>query len=407
MFYLGCWSLDVAHSSTNASSSHSPAVTKTLQISRFQSLRICPQLCLFSSISSQRCAFRRLIPPTCCAVVLSSVMMLFRSIQFSLRRIAILFLLSVAALVLYLALAITHATTTATDVSDFVKKLLPAGNCLCQSSTVFDCRLSGLDLLRCSNGIPSDSMPDPNRGGWKYQHERDSINFGLSSEQCDIAFPGLFDEVHRAVDFRRDQGSNISLADLDAIEAGRGTTRALIANGKLRVLGAMHPDEIQRKKGLAILYSINRAIAVDGRATPDTEFIFSIDDMVENPSQPIWTVARRSQDHNLWLMPDFGYWSWDVQDLGTLTDVTEQIIMNEALTEWATKHQKLVWRGQLQMLPKLRRALLDASRGKTWSEVEALIPDLSPENYISAADQCRYMFIAHAEGKVYLPELLY
>jgi hypothetical protein len=236
-------------------------------------------------------------------------------------------------------------------------------------------------------------------GGWKFQHQRDSLNFGLTGEQCEIAFPGLFEEIYRAVGFRRDQGSNVSLADLDAIEAGRGTTRAMIVDGKLRVLEAMHPDEIQRKKGLAILYSINRAISIDGRTTPDIEFVFSIDDMVENPRQPIWTVSRRSQDHNLWLMPDFGFWSWDVQDLGTISDIIEQIIMNEAVTEWGAKHQKLVWRGQLQMLPRLRRALLDASRGKAWSEVKALIPGLSG-NYIGAADQCRYMFIAHAEGKL-------
>jgi hypothetical protein len=28
-----------------------------------------------------------------------------------------------------------------------------------------------------------------------------------------------------------------------------------------------------------------------------------------------------------------------------------------------------------------------------------LLPEHSPENYIGAADQCKYMFVAHAEGE--------
>ena len=326
--------------------------------------------------------------------------MLVKNFQFRLRRIAIVAvtsLLVVATLVAYLILAITHATKTSTDISEFLNKLLPAGNCLCQSSTVFDCRLSNQDVQRSKSGLhtePTESI----EGEWQFQHGRDSLNFGLSYERCNTAFPGLFEEIHRAVGFRSDRQSNVSAADLDEIQAGRGTTRAMIIDGKLRVLDAKHPDETQRKKGLAILYSIYRAISIDGRTFPNIEFVFSIDDMVENPRQPIWAIARRSQDRNLWLMPDFGFWSWDLQDIGTLDDVTEQIVRDEAAIGWSGKIQRLVWRGQLQMLPKLRRALLNASKGKPWSEIEALIPELSPENYIGAADQCKFMFIAHAEG---------
>jgi hypothetical protein len=60
-----------------------------------------------------------------------------------------------------------------------------------------------------------------------------------------------------------------------------------------------------------------------------------------------------------------------------------------------------MWRGKPHMLPKLRLALLDTSKGKSWSDVEALVPvgpGLSSENYVSAADQCKYMFLVHAEG---------
>jgi Glycosyl transferase family 90 len=178
-------------------------------------------------------------------------------------------------------------------------------------------------------------------------------------------------------------------------------TRAMIVGGKLRILESKHMDDDHRKKGLAILHSIYRSIFTDGRPIPNIEFIFSIEDMVKHPTQPLWTLSRRSQDHNLWLMPDFGFWSWDMQDLGTIDDVVEQVTRFEASTDWASKIQKLVWRGKPQMLPKLRRALIDASKDKSWGDVAGLIPGPSPipENYISAADQCKYMFLAHAEGE--------
>lgn len=65
-------------------------------------------------------------------------------------------ILPVTALIAYLVLAIIHATKTATDISEFVKKLLPAGNWLCQSSTFFDSTLSRLDEQRIKNGLHTE-----------------------------------------------------------------------------------------------------------------------------------------------------------------------------------------------------------------------------------------------------------
>jgi hypothetical protein len=53
-----------------------------------------------------------------------------KNFQFRLPRIAnlaIVSILPVAALVSYVVFAIIHATNTATDISEFVKKLLVAG----------------------------------------------------------------------------------------------------------------------------------------------------------------------------------------------------------------------------------------------------------------------------------------
>jgi hypothetical protein len=69
---------------------------------------------------------------------------------------------------------------------------------------------------------------------------------------------------------------------------------------------------------------------------------------------------------------------------------------------WAQKERKLVWRGKLSFAPKTRRALLDIVRGRSWGDVKEL--DWSrKDNFLSMEDHCRYMFIAHVEGKCHQP----
>ena len=161
-----------------------------------------------------------------------------------------------------------------------------------------------------------------------------------------------------------------------------------------------HTDH--RKKALATLYSIYRAISASPERynLPNIEFVFSIDDMVGSLgditgelTHPLWVLARRSRDENLWLVPDFGFWSWNVDGVGPYESVATEIVYHEQYEAWEDKEKKLVWRGKLSYAPKLRRALAEAAKGKPWSAVSG-----RHEDYMSPADQCRYMFIAHAEG---------
>jgi hypothetical protein len=61
---------------------------------------------------------------------------------------------------------------------------------------------------------------------WSFDTLRDANNYGLSSEQCDRAFPGLFDEIDRVVRQRR--GKRITRAELTRDQWPAGTVRALI-----------------------------------------------------------------------------------------------------------------------------------------------------------------------------------
>ena len=112
-------------------------------------------------------------------------------------------------------------------------------------------------------------------------------------------------------------------------------------------------------------------------------------------------------------MPDFAFWSWRVKGTGPLSSVVAELADREANEPLEVQEQKLFWRGRISASPKLRRGLIDAAGNKPWSAVRALefptnVHTTSKgENYMSAADQCKYRFIAHAEGRSYSGSLKY
>ena len=170
--------------------------------------------------------------------------------------------------------------------------------------------------------------------------------------------------------------------------------------------------EDHRKKVVATLSSIFRSMTAipDRRDLPNIEFAFTIEDMADEPGHPLWVLTRRAQDQQVWLMPDFGFWSWNVQGIGPYTQVVSEIKEREVDSHWEQKQKKLVWRGKPSFSPKLRRALLDVARGKSWADVRALRwqdTESMSHDFISSVDQCQYMFIAHVEGRSYSASLKY
>lgn len=161
-------------------------------------------------------------------------------------------------------------------------------------------------------------------------------------------------------------------------------------------------DNVNREKAVSALATLHRALvsAPDHGSVPNIEFVFTVEDLPAQPQKPLWVLARRANDDDLWLIPDFGFWSWDMEQLGALSEVAAEAIQRESVEPWDLKQEKLVWRGKLNFAPKLRRALLDAARGKSWSDVGQVRwgdPDFKA-HFVGPVDQCNYMFIAHAEG---------
>ena len=294
------------------------------------------------------------------------------------------------------------------DIHPLLTQLIPAGHCACQTSTVFQCS----SCLEPQNA----TIPGPPKSTWKFQYGRDDKNEGLSQGQCDVAFPGLYEDINLGKRYWGDAG-NITASEIDKIKLVNGMTRAMIYNGQLYIIATKSKAEDHRRKIVAALSSIHRALAgyPERRSLPNLEFVFSIEDKAEDVNgvdHPIWVLARKATEEKLWLMPDFGYWAWDNMinnennEIGPYDEVVEKAMEVEADLPFLRKEPKLVWRGKLSFAPKLRRALLDKARGHEWSDVKEVNWNVR-QNYLTLEDHCKYQFIAHAEGRSYSASLKY
>ncbi|KAL2821858.1 glycosyl transferase family 90-domain-containing protein [Aspergillus cavernicola] len=281
-------------------------------------------------------------------------------------------------------------------------QLIPAGHCACETATVFECST----CLTCSHKELSATPAET----WEFDYKRDGQNAGLSRSQCDAAFPGLIEDVVRAGTYWRKQGG-LSSVELDEIPLRLGMGRARIARGELYVIAFRAHGEDHRRKILATLSAIHRALVTDPNRTtrPEIEFVFSVEDKLEdvaNAHDPVWTMARTADEEAAWLMPDFGYWAWD--HLHTAIGPYDQVVERAAQYDipWEGKQHQLVWRGKPSFAPKLRRALMDATRDQPWADVQP-VDWHEQSNVLRMEDHCKYMFIAHVEGRSYSASLKY
>jgi hypothetical protein len=66
--------------------------------------------------------------------------------------------------------------------------------------------------------------------GWRYEFPRDASNYGLSSQQCDAAFPGFYGDIESAVASRK--GDPIRLEELE-IKDDQCLVRVLIYDSEV------------------------------------------------------------------------------------------------------------------------------------------------------------------------------
>lgn len=164
----------------------------------------------------------------------------------------------------------------------------------------------------------------------------------------------------------------------------------------------------------ATLHSLNRALMSfpDRHNLPSIEFIFTTEDFAGNNqnNKPIWAYSKRDEDESIWLMPDFGYWSWPEVKIGPYKDIRRRIsaiddgdiTTNTPPLPFKNKKKQLVWRGSLATNPELRSKFLKSSLGHSWASVRVIDWDDENDlrfNLLPMEEHCRYMFLAHTEGR--------
>lgn len=230
--------------------------------------------------------------------------------------------------------------------------------------------------------------------GWSFDYRRDSNNYGLTATQCADAFPLLYQEVDRAVNYERRSG-NVTEKDVEDAWFQNEAVKVLIYENQLHIINAHGVwTDHNRLRSLATLSALNRALASYHGQLPNVEFTIAIRD---NPTGHALAYTRLSNQENLWLMPGYGFWSSPSSGLRSYAAFRSIPISRE--TDFLDKFQKLIWRGaqNISAGARIRNALIKESNGADWSDVKAIDwknETSVREDFVLMEDHCEYMFAA-------------
>ncbi|KAM3416276.1 hypothetical protein BST61_g7882 [Cercospora zeina] len=256
---------------------------------------------------------------------------------------------------------------------------------------------------------PRPAPPRPQATqSWTYAYREHGRNFGLTEEQCGAAFPDLFKEIDRAVEYRKTVAGNITQDETSVDWKEDGIVKAQIYENQLYILDPRGiTDGNTRPRALATLNSLHRAVSASPTMLPNIEFSFVVHDFALDfwhpGNQTTWAYTRKTDQPSLWLMPDFGLWGWPDVGLRSYQELQSVLERTESLFE--DKVPKLVWRGSLDVGSKeVRQGLVDHSKDQPWADVKALHwddPADIEQNLLTMQDHCAYQFVAQTEGNSY------
>ncbi|RAH54579.1 endoplasmic reticulum-resident kdel protein [Aspergillus piperis CBS 112811] len=289
----------------------------------------------------------------------------------------------------HMKLSAFHIITLADkdNIHPLLNQLIPAGHCACHTAAIFEynsclqypAQLPFHDIASSSSAPPTQTFFDP-------------LEYSYNKTQCTTLFPGLFEDSIRAQSFWTAR-HGIKRADINNIKMVDGMARVAIYQGRLYILRSLAKGEDHHRKILGILASLHHALvsAPQLAVILNTEIIFSIENKLKDvagPDHPLWILARKATEESVWLMPDFGFWSWGHIDtqIGPYDEVVKH--MEEHELPWDEKENKLVWRGKLSFAPKLQHALLEIARNYTWENMKE-IKWKNKANYLSIDNHCQ------------------
>ena len=154
---------------------------------------------------------------------------------------------------------------------------------------------------------------------------------------------------------------------------------------------------------MSVLSSINRAISSSREDIPNIEFVLSVNDIPEDPyvGHPMWTLTRRFDQESFWLMPDFGFWSWEIDQVGEYESVRDK--MSSVETSFSQKIPQAVWIGATKTNP-VRSKLMQVTKDQTWADVKevrwsgrGMLSGATLRDVLPTWELCKYKYLIHTD----------
>lgn len=224
----------------------------------------------------------------------------------------------------------------------------------------------------------------------------------LTAQQCSSAFPGLYQEIDRAVEHFSNSRNSISKEDVNITWRDGAAMRILIHDNQLRVLetrgvvGALGYDG----RGLPLLNMLQRAMdsaTAGGERLPSIEASIVLEDISDPPAESsisFWSFARnltKESHKRLWLVPNFDFY---VQNEGAFEDVRRRGIDRDV--PFAEKIPQAVWRGQTWLNNEIRGGLVAAGKNESWADFQDTQAD--HKVWLRPDELCKYAITVHTEG---------
>ncbi|GAC74465.1 endoplasmic reticulum protein EP58 [Moesziomyces antarcticus T-34] len=222
----------------------------------------------------------------------------------------------------------------------------------------------------------------------------------LTEDECDTFFPGLWKEIDRSVDYYTEHPLTAEYLDKVCDDGIWSHARVLIHNNRVYLKYFQQSPFTRVNSALALLF---QSVTGAREKLPDAEFCLSANDW---GSMGKFSLDRAPYLVDLWLMPDYGFYSWPEPGIGSYTEHREKTLELENATPWSAKISKLFWRGAMSVGTADRKALLAAAENHAWNDVKPLDWG-NREGFVSMADHCKWKFHAFPEGMTYSGRLRY
>lgn len=222
----------------------------------------------------------------------------------------------------------------------------------------------------------------------------------MTQDECETFFPGLYKEIERSIDYYTKE----EIFNIDYLQescTGEDThARVMIYNNHLYLKSYRQSDFTRSQAALALLYL---AVITSREKLPNIEFCIGMSDW---GSRGKFSLDRSTNQDDVWLMPDYGWFSWP-EHVGSYHDMREKSAKVESEIGWEKKKDKLLWRGSMKVGTTDRDSLLQVAKGYFWSDVEGVEWGNPTSHPISMEDHCRWKFLGFPEGNTYSGRLRY